>query len=112
MVRNHHLARQILDSGWDTFKALLEYKAKKVVEVEPAYTSIDCSRCGNAVPKSLAVRTHRCCKCGLVIDRDYNASLNILRKGLSYLPAERREFTPVEIVRRSLKHEAHTFKRG
>ncbi len=59
MVKNHHhLARHILDSGWEYFKNMLEYKAKIVIEVNPAYTSVDCSRCGNKVPKSLAVRTH------------------------------------------------------
>ena len=121
MVRNHHLARHILDSGWGTFKAMLEYKAKMVIEVESAYTSVDCSRCGHTVPKSLAVRTHRCDRCGLVIGRDYNASLNILQKGLMMLPQGLREFTPVEIApllasvggqARSLKQEAHEFIRG
>ncbi|MER3408375.1 MAG: transposase, partial [Nitrososphaera sp.] len=42
-------------------------------------TSVDCSNCGNKVPKSLAVRTHNCDRCGLAINRDYNASLNILQ---------------------------------
>lgn len=119
MVKNHSVARHILDSGWGTFKAMLEYKAKMVVEVEPAYTSIDCSRCGNPVPEALAVRTHRCDKCGLAIDRDYNASLNILQKGSSYLPQGLRESTPVEIAPLplterqvwSLKQEAYVFKR-
>jgi putative transposase len=105
MVKNRHVARYILDSGWRTFKTMLVYKAKMVVEVEPRNTSIDCSRCGNSVQKSLALRTHTCDVCGLILDRDYNASLNILRRGLSYLPAECREVTPVEIVRRSKKQE-------
>jgi len=39
------------------------------------------SRCVK-VPKSLAMRIHRCDKCNLVMDRDYNASINILQKGL------------------------------
>lgn len=97
MVQNHNIARHILDSGWRTFKQMLDYKAKMVVEVEPAYTSIDCSGCGNKVPKSLAVRTHCCDRCGLAIDRDYNAALNILQRGISHLPAECREVTPAEI---------------
>lgn len=98
MIQNRRVSRHIVDSGWGTFKTMLEYKAKMVVGVEPAYTSVNCSRCGNAVPKTLAVRTHRCNKCGLDIDRDYNASLNILKKGLTMLPQELREFTPVETV--------------
>jgi putative transposase len=97
MVKNHRLARHVLDSGWSTFKQILEYKAKMVVEVEPYNTSVLCSKCGQKVPKKLAVRIHRCYKCGLMLDRDYNASLNILQRGLSYLPAECREVTPVEI---------------
>ncbi|MEW6603933.1 MAG: RNA-guided endonuclease TnpB family protein [Thermoproteota archaeon] len=106
MVKNHRLAKHILDSGWRTFKAMLEYKTKMILEeVEPQNTSVNCSRCGNAVPKSLAVRTHSCNKCGLVIDRDYNASRNILYKGLRKLPVERREVTPVEIPSESLKQE-------
>lgn len=116
MTKNHRLARYILDSGWRTFKEMLEYKANRVIEVEPAYTSIMCSRCDNVVPKTLAVRTHRCNKCGLVIDRDYNSGLNILQDGLSLLnfanlPVERREITPVEIVQQSMNQETHVLKR-
>ena len=105
MVKNHSVARHVLDSGWRTFNSMLEYKAKMMVEVEPAYTSIDCSRCGNKVQKTLAVRTHRCDRCGITIDRDYNASLNILKKGLQLLPVEHREVTPAEIPEESLKQE-------
>ncbi|HXG08068.1 MAG TPA: transposase, partial [Nitrososphaera sp.] len=70
------------------------------------------------VPKPLAIHTRACQKCGAVLDRDYNASLNnILQLGLQILqlPVERREVTPVEIViqqQRSLKQEAHEFIRG
>lgn len=106
MTKNHRLARAILDSGWSTFGQMLGYKAKKFVGVLAANTTVDCSNCGHEVPKSLAVRIHRCDKCGIVLDRDYNASLNILQRGLeSLLPVERREVTPVEIER-SLKQES------
>jgi len=50
--------------------------------VDPRNTSQKCSGCGERVQKSLAVRTHACPSCGLAIDRDYNASLNILRAGM------------------------------
>jgi len=64
---------------------MLEYKAEKagahLVRVDPRNTSQKCSGCGELVLKSLIVRTHSCPSCGLVIDRDYNASLNILRAG-------------------------------
>jgi putative transposase len=109
MAKNHRLARRILDSSWSTFKAMCQYKANRVVDVEPAYSSVDCSNCGHKVPKSLAVRTHACSKCHAVLDRDYNSALNHLQKGLQILqlqlPVGRREFTPVEIVQRSRKQE-------
>lgn len=108
MVKNHHLAKHILDSGWRTFKTLLQYKVKMVIEVDSKNTSIDCFRCGNKVPKSLAVRIHRCDICGLVIDRDYNASLNIKQRGWLSLPQELREVTPVEILSESMKQEKPT----
>ena len=116
MTKNHKLARKILDASWSTFKVMLHYKANRVVEVEPAYTSINCSQCGCPVPKSLAVRTHVCPECGAVLDRDHNSSLNIKRNGLELLgllPVERREVTPVEIAARSRKQEeAHALRHG
>ena len=107
MVKNHKLSRSIMDSSWGTFVQKLEYKCKLLVEVPARNTTIDCSRCGTKIPKSLAVRIHRCDKCNLVIDRDYNASINILQKGLDIfkLPQELREVTPVEISMRSVKQE-------
>jgi hypothetical protein len=66
---------------------MCQYKANRVVEVEPAYSSINCSRCSHPVPKSLAVRTHVCPKCHAVLDRDYNSALNHLQNGLNLIPA-------------------------
>ena len=107
MVKNHKLARNIMDSSWGTFIQKLEYKCKLLIKVSARNTTINCSRCGNKVPKSLAVRIHKCNVCNLVIDRDYNASINILNKGLNIfdkspqatisVPQELRELTPVEI---------------
>jgi putative transposase len=115
MVKNHRLARGIMDSSWGIFTNMLDYKTM-LVEVRPKNTTIDCSRCGNRVPKTLAVRVHKCNKCGLVLDRDHNAAINILKKGLSVfgildhiqkiVPQELREVTPVEISKRSKKQEA------
>lgn len=85
MVRNRHLAKSISDAGWARFRTILEARAacagRRVVAVPPAYTSRDCSGCGARIPKSLSVRTHVCTSCGLVLDRDENAALNILRVG-------------------------------
>ncbi len=85
MVRNHHLAKSISDAAWAQFRSILAYKAacagKRVEAIPAQYTSQDCSGCGERVPKSLSVRTHVCPSCGLVIDRDENAAINILRAG-------------------------------
>jgi putative transposase len=85
LLKNHHLAKSISDAGWATFRTILTSKAayagKWVVAVSPAFTSQDCSGCGERVPKSLSVRTHICPSCGLVLDRDENAAPNILRAG-------------------------------
>ena len=109
MVKNHRLARNILDSSWGTFTSMLDYKCKMLIEVSARNTTIDCSRCGKSVSKSLAVRTHKCDMCGLILDRDHNASINILKKGLHIfnikLPQELREVTPVETSKLSRKQE-------
>jgi len=85
MVKNHKLAKSISDAAWSQFAQWLQYfgkvYGKTVIAVAPMYTSQDCSACGNAVKKSLSVRTH-VCSCGAVLDRDHNAALNILAKGL------------------------------
>jgi putative transposase len=81
MGRNRHLAKSISDAGWAQFRAILTYKAacagKRVAAVPAQYTSQDCSGCGERVKKSLSVRTHVCPSCGLVLDRDENAAINI-----------------------------------
>ncbi len=103
MVRNHKLAKSISDASWSLFVVWLEYYAKlhKIVTVAvpqgglaeeyspantpPQYTSQDCSKCGNRVQKTLSERTHQCLKCGLKMNRDWNAAKNILVKGLEVL---------------------------
>jgi putative transposase len=85
MVHNHCLAKSIHDAAWSQFADLLAYKAawagRTFVAVNPAYTSQDCSQCGHRQPLSLSDRTYTCPCCGVVLDRDLNASLNILRLG-------------------------------
>ncbi|MDP9309397.1 MAG: transposase [Chloroflexota bacterium] len=49
--------------------------------MDARYTSQRCSNCGELTPKSLSVRTHMCQYCSLVMDRDHNAAVNILRAG-------------------------------
>jgi putative transposase len=85
MVHHHGLAKSIHDAAWSQFASLLAYKAawagRKFVAVNPAYTSQDCSGCGHRQPLSLSDRTYTCPCCGLILDRDRNASLNILALG-------------------------------
>jgi len=87
MVKNHRLAKSIYDAAWNQFVQFLIYKAeeadRKVIQVNPAYTSQDCSSCGYRVAKKLSDRVHSCPNCGLNIDRDWNAAINILRLGTS-----------------------------
>ena len=87
MVRNHHLARSISDVGWGQFVSILSYKAeyagREFVQVNPNGTSQICSGCGATVKKSLSTRIHNCPACGLCLNRDFNAALNIKRLGLS-----------------------------
>jgi putative transposase len=82
MVKNHHLAKSISDAGWlqliNFTKTKAEYVGKIVELVNPRNTSQNCSSCGNSVPKNLSVRTHSCPFCGLVLNRDHNAAINIL----------------------------------
>ena len=100
------MSKSIADSSWSTFFNMLQYKAENAgnvfYKVVASGTSQRCSRCNVVVKKTLAIRTHCCPNCGLNIDRDYNASINILQKGLNVfglgnLLSERKEVTPVEI---------------
>ncbi len=93
LVQSSSLAKLILDAGWGTLITFATYKAvmagARVVKVDPSYTTQDCSVCGFRVPKTLAERLHKCPECGTIMDRDYNASVNILRKGLTHLTGGR-----------------------
>ena len=91
----------------------------RVMTVEPRQTSQQCSTCGCIVKKTLAIRVHRCSNCGLTIDRDINAAMNILQKAVGQ---ELPEYAPVEIEpllsqhitldgqARSWKQEAQSFR--
>ena len=81
------LNKSIGDAGWGMFRYALTYKAESagrvVVNIDPAYTSQDCSGCGYRRPKedrkTLSDRIHVCPKCGLVLDRDTNSARTILK---------------------------------
>lgn len=84
LVRNHRLSKRILDSGWSTFRQILTYKAESagrlVAFVDPAYTSKTCSCCGKIFEHLTLSDRWVECDCGLSLDRDHNAAINILRR--------------------------------
>lgn len=85
MVRNKHLSKSILDSGWGYLAQHLSHKAaeagREVSLVNPAYTSKTCSRCGERWEGLTLSDRWVECSCGLSMDRDHNAALNILQAG-------------------------------
>ena len=89
LVKNRKLAKSISDASWYQFTEWLNYFAKiyriVCVAVPPHFTTQDCSVCGTRVQKTLSTRTHQCPNCKTVLDRDHNAAINILKKGLQYL---------------------------
>ena len=92
MMKNHHLAKSIADVSWSEFKRQLKYKAmwnsKHFVLIgrfEP--TSKTCSSCGYIQDMPLGRRQYNCPYCGMSLDRDLNASINICRLGQSRINA-------------------------
>ena len=90
MMKNHCLAKSIGDVSWSEFNRQLEYKCKwsfkyylKIKKFEP--TSKTCSNCGCVQEMPLSKRIFNCPDCGISIDRDLNASLNIRNIGLNTL---------------------------
>jgi putative transposase len=99
MTHNHNLAKSIHDVAWNMLVTLTSYKAASagsmVVLVDPRNTSKMCSRCGILVEKSLSDRVHKCSQCGLEMDRDWNAAINILRLGLQSVGIQSVEARPL-----------------
>jgi putative transposase len=111
MLKNSNLLKHIADASWRKFISYLEYKAKfygrKLIKVNPLYLSSKlCFVCGYKNENlKLFDRRWRCPNCGTEHDRDYNATLNLLKEGLKLLKesltlravgVERPELTPVE----------------
>ncbi len=86
MIKNHKLAKSIADASWAEFRRMLEYKAKwygrEIIIAPSNYASSQlCSNCGNksSQTKDLGCRTYICPVCGMIMDRDINASKNLLK---------------------------------
>ena len=88
MMKNPNLSDRIQQQRWGMFLRMLEVKAARAgvkhVGVDPRHTSLECSRCRNRKPKAelpLDVRDYQCRQCGLALDRDVNAAINVLIRG-------------------------------
>ena len=91
MMKNKHLAKAIQEQSFYKFKRIISYKANwnniKIIEVPRFYpSSKTCSKCG-FIKKDLKLkdRIYKCDNCGLIIDRDLNASINLMKYGQSIL---------------------------
>ena len=85
MEKNHRLAQSIQNASWNRFIQMLSYKAEsagmKVIRVDARNTSRTCSNCSNIMDMPLSQRTYVCNRCGLQMDRDVNAAINMLKRG-------------------------------
>ncbi|MFZ3167914.1 MAG: transposase, partial [Candidatus Methanoperedens sp.] len=106
----HHLAKSISDAGWYQLMSFTKSKAEcagKVVElVNPRNTSQNCSWCSKSVSKDLNVRVHSCPFCGLVLDRDHNAAINILKRSNSTVGTTGFQACLSNLNREAMKQEA------
>lgn len=94
-----NIHKGIADVAWGKFVDFSQYKAewagRGFLKVNPKGTTQDCSGCGICVPKGLSDRVHSCPNCGLVIDRDLNAAINILARGLTGISNQSVEAHPL-----------------
>lgn len=96
MLGNHRLARSISRQAWAEFRRQVEYKTellgRTLVVADRFYPSTKtCSGCGANRSVKLSERVYKCPVCGLTIDRDWNAAIN-----LSKLPVGNGDVKPVE----------------
>lgn len=92
MMKNRHLSKSIQNQSWYFFRQCIQYKSEfyggiNVLVVPRTYPSSKlCSRCGNKKHNlKLKDRVYACSSCGLIMDRDLNASINLRNYGLAKL---------------------------
>jgi putative transposase len=122
MRRNRCLSKGIGDAGWGLLRGALTHMAHLsegvMVLVDPRYTSQLCSGCGKLFPKDIAERVHVCPRCGLVLDRDVNATRVILLRGIGMVRAESTPVGDLTSAEKSvmqvglMNQEAHLFRGG
>jgi putative transposase len=87
-IARTRLAKSTHDAGWGQFLQILSIKAERAglltIAVNPNGTSQNCSGCGTKVPKTLKDRIHACPQCGLTLDRDHNAAINIKYRAVGH----------------------------
>jgi putative transposase len=97
MIKNCKLSKSIQDASWSQLFGMLEYKSqwygRDFIKISPKNTSRVCSSCG-CIKEDLKLsdRIYECSPCGEVIDRDYNAALNIHRKAYGLTDVEGSKF--------------------
>jgi len=90
-----NFGKSVSDNGWGQFVNMLNYKAKSVIKVDKWYPSSKiCNHCGRKnVNLMLNDRVWNCSECGAAIERDYNASQNILDEGMRLVRKNRKNKT-------------------
>ena len=113
-MAERNYGKSINDAGWSEFIGMLSCKAEsagsRVILVNPKNTSKECNDCGTLVSKTLWERHHDCPSCGLSMDRDLNAAINILNRATAGIAGS--NACEDEALVSSMKQEAHGFSRG
>ncbi|RAX56415.1 transposase, partial [Helicobacter monodelphidis] len=104
MLKNHKLAKAISDVSFYEFKRQLQYKSnyykREVIEADRFYpSSKTCFNCGSIKENlTLKDRIYICNSCGISLDRDFNASLNLLNYAKNKIGLVQAEFTPEDLT--------------
>jgi len=104
------MTRGFVNSSLGLLRNRIQSKAecagKRIIEVNPKGTSQMCSQCGAEVKKKLNIRMHSCPFCGLAVDRDINAAINILHRGWTGHPVPAKDESPTALIGGEARTEA------